>query len=186
MLLTFESNVNGFDVVEQSIEARRQFGYLPENAPLYEDMNVGDFLRFIMDVRKIAPTLRKASFDRVVSLTKIDSILNQRIETLSKGFKRRVGLSQALIHDPEILVLDEPTDGLDPNQKHDVRELLRSMAQEKCIILSTHILEEVDAVCSRIVVISKGKTVADSTPAELKKGGESLEEVFRRLTKEEK
>ena len=174
--------IKGFDVAEHSLEARKHFGYLPENAPLYEDMRVRDFLAFITEARGISAALRRASIDRVVALTKIEGVLDQRIETLSKGFRRRVGLSQALLHDPEILILDEPTDGLDPNQKHEVRTLIQSMAAEKCIVLSTHILEEVDAVCNRMIIVNQGKIVADSTPTGLRQGNESLDDVFRRLT----
>lgn len=175
-----QATVCGFDVVERSLEARRKIGYLPENAPLYDDMEVGSFLAFVADVRAIDPNLRASSIDRVVKLAKLDSVLRQRIETLSKGFKRRVGLAQALLHDPEVLILDEPTDGLDPNQKHEVRELIRQMAPEKAIILSTHILEEVDAVCNRVIVITKGKVAADGT--DIRNPGETLEGAFRRLT----
>lgn len=162
------ARIGGFDVVEQSREAKKLVGYLPENAPLYGEMTALAFLKFIAEVRQVEPQLLKASLDRVIALTGLGPVLEQRVETLSKGFKRRVGLAQALIHDPPILILDEPTDGLDPNQKHDVRTLINTMAQEKCIILSTHILEEVDAVCNRVIIISNGKLITDDRPENLR------------------
>ena len=163
------AKVAGYDILEHSREVRAQIGYLPENAPLYGEMEVWDFLEFIADVRGVEKARQKSAIDRVVQMTTLQGVVHQRIETLSKGFKRRVGLAQALIHDPQILILDEPTDGLDPNQKHEVRELINSMAKEKCIVLSTHILEEVDECCTRVVIIAKGRIVADSTPFELRK-----------------
>ena len=175
------AKVAGYDIITNPREVRANVGYLPENAPLYGEMTVVNFLKFIAAVRGVAIELRKSALERVINLTALESVVNQRIETLSKGFKRRVGLAQALIHDPAILILDEPTDGLDPNQKHDVRNLIRQMRAEKCVLLSTHILEEVDEVCSRVVVIAQGKIVADNSPAELKSRG-SLNEVFRELT----
>lgn len=164
-----KATVAGYDTIEQSIEVRKQIGYLPENAPLYGEMEVLSFLRFIAEVRGMEPKAISSAVDRVLTLTSLTSVTRQRIETLSKGFKRRVGLAQALIHDPAILILDEPTDGLDPNQKFEVRKLISSMGREKCIVLSTHILEEVDAVCTRAVIIAKGKIVADGDPVELRK-----------------
>ena len=164
-----KATVAGFDTVEQSIEVRRQIGYLPENAPLYGEMEVLSFLKFIAEVRGVDAKAIPTAIERVLTLTSLTGVTRQRIETLSKGFKRRVGLAQSLIHDPAILILDEPTDGLDPNQKFEVRKLISSMGREKCIILSTHILEEVDAVCTRAVIIAKGKVVADGDPVELRK-----------------
>ena len=163
------ARVGGFDVVTHSAEVRRLIGYLPENAPLYGEMSVVGFLSFIAEVRGLEPKKRRDAVERVIALASLGGVTGQRIETLSKGFRRRVGLAQALVHDPEILILDEPTDGLDPNQKHEVRTLINGMAKDKCIILSTHILEEVDEVCTRAVIIAKGKVVADSTPDELRK-----------------
>ena len=163
------ATVAGFDTVTQSEEVRRHVGYLPENAPLYGEMEVVAFLKFIAEVRGMDPKTVPSAIERVLTLTSLTSVTAQRIETLSKGFKRRVGLAQALIHDPAILILDEPTDGLDPNQKFEVRKLISSMGRDKCIILSTHILEEVDAVCTRAVIIAKGKIVADGEPVELRK-----------------
>jgi len=155
------------DIAQNPVEVKRRIGYLPEGAPLYGDMTVSGFLRFTAEIRGFRSAERQRCIDRVVELVHLASVLEQPIETLSKGFKRRVGLAQAIIHDPEVLILDEPTDGLDPNQKHDVRELIRTMAKDKIIVLSTHILEEVDAVCNRAIIIAAGRIVTDGTPAEL-------------------
>ncbi len=163
------ARVAGFDTVLESRKVRQKIGYLPENAPLYGEMEVGSFLRFIAEVRRLEAREISSAIDRSLSLCGLHDVRAQRIETLSKGFKRRVGLAQALLTDPEILILDEPTDGLDPNQKHEVRALIDGMAENKCIILSTHILEEVDAVCTRAVVIARGAIVADASPQELRK-----------------
>jgi len=159
--------VGGDDISLHPVEVKRRIGYLPEGAPLYGDMTVRGFLGFIAEIRGYRGPERQKRFDRAVELVNLGSVLDQSIETLSKGFKRRVGLAQAIIHDPEVLILDEPTDGLDPNQKHDVRKLIRSMAEDKVIVLSTHILEEVDAVCDRAIIIAEGRIVSDGTPAEL-------------------
>jgi ABC-2 type transport system ATP-binding protein len=161
------ATVCGFDVGRRPIDAKRHIGYLPEGAPLYVDMTPASFLSFCADVRGIGRAKRKAAIDRAVQLAQLQSVYNQPIDTLSKGFKRRVGLAQALLHDPDVLVLDEPTDGLDPNQKQDVRRIIREMRAEKSIVISTHILEEVEAICSRALVIAGGRIVADGTPAEL-------------------
>ncbi|MBK8210453.1 MAG: ATP-binding cassette domain-containing protein [Rhodospirillales bacterium] len=155
--------VCGFDLATSPIEAKRRLGYLPEGAPLYGDMTARHFLDFVADVRGFGAAERRQHIDRVVAMVTLEDVLDRPIETLSKGFKRRVGLAQALIHDPPVLVLDEPTDGLDPNQKHQVRALIRGMAHDKAIVISTHILEEVEAVCSRAVIIADGKLVADGT-----------------------
>ncbi|NLZ03932.1 MAG: ATP-binding cassette domain-containing protein [Phycisphaerae bacterium] len=177
------ASVCGHDVLKDPVGARRSLGYLAENSPAYPEMTVGGFLKFICDVRQIKGRRRKAALDRVVPMCSIESVYHQTIETLSKGYKRRVGLAQALIHDPDVLILDEPTDGLDPNQKHEVRKLIGAMAKDKCIIVSTHILEEVDAVCSRAIIVARGKILVDSTPKELKeKHHASLDEVFRKIT----
>ena len=159
--------VGGDDVASNPVGAKRRIGYLPEGAPLYGDMTPRAFLRFIAEIRGFRGKARDQAVDSVVGKVSLSAALEKPIDTLSKGFKRRVGLAQAIIHDPEVLVLDEPTDGLDPNQKHEVRTLIRSMSREKAIILSTHILEEVEAVCSRAIIISAGKVVSDGTPAEL-------------------
>jgi len=159
--------VLGHDLVEDPIAAKAQIGYLPEGAPAYPDMTPISFLNFVADVRGLTGTARRDRLDYVIANVHLDEVLEQPIETLSKGFKRRVGLAQAILHDPPVLVLDEPTDGLDPNQKHEVRSLIRDMARDKAIIISTHILEEVDAVCSRAMIIARGRILVDGTPAEL-------------------
>ena len=159
--------VGGDDISLHPVEVKRRIGYLPEGAPLYGDMTVTGFLGFIAEIRGYRGHERSQRVDRAVELVSLASVIDKPIETLSKGFKRRVGLAQAILHDPQVLILDEPTDGLDPNQKHDVRKLIRSMAQDKIIVLSTHILEEVDAVCNRAIIIAEGRIVSDGTPAEL-------------------
>lgn len=177
------ATVRGHDILQNPIEVRKSIGYLAENVPVYNEMTVGGFLNFISDVRSIKSTKRKQALDRIVPMCSIESVYHQTIETLSKGYKRRVGLAQALIHDPEVLILDEPTDGLDPNQKHEVRKLINKMAKDKCIIISTHILEEVEAVCSRTIIIAKGRILVDSTPKQLKEQHNcSLDSVFRKIT----
>jgi len=177
-------SVCGHDVVEQQFEAQSSIGYLPEGAPAYPDMTPLQFLTFIARVRGLKDAAAAKAIDVAVARTGLQGVLEQRIETLSKGFKRRVGLAQAILHDPPVLIMDEPTDGLDPNQKLSVRNLIKSMASDKAIIISTHILEEVDAVCTRAVIIDKGRIVADGTPAELlaKSPTKRLDEVFRALT----
>jgi gliding motility-associated transport system ATP-binding protein len=178
------ARVCGHDILSDSIGVRRVMGYLAENSPAYPEMTVGGFLKFICDVRQIKGKRRRQALDRVVPMCSIESVYHQTIETLSKGYKRRVGLAQALIHDPDVLILDEPTDGLDPNQKYEVRKLIGNMAKDKCIIISTHVLEEVEAICSRAIIVAKGKILTDSTPKELKeKHHASLDEVFRKITR---
>jgi len=178
------ATVCGHDIIKEPLEVRRCLGYLAENAPAYEEMTVGSFLNFICDARQFYGAKRKKALDRIVTMCSIESVYHQSIETLSKGYRRRVGLAQALIHDPKVLILDEPTDGLDPNQKHEVRQLINAMAKDKCIIVSTHILEEVEAVCSRTIIIAKGRILVDSTPEELKREHNcSLDEVFRKITR---
>jgi ABC-2 type transport system ATP-binding protein len=159
--------VCGIDLFEDPLAVKNKIGYLPEGAPSYDEMRVCDFLKFIAQMRGIAKEVTMTKVDEIVDRISLAKVYYQRIETLSKGFKRRVGLAQALIHDPEVLVLDEPTDGLDPNQKHDVRQLITSMSKDKTIIISTHILEEVHAVCDRAIIIADGKIVADNSPSEL-------------------
>ena len=158
-----------FDVLEDPIEVKQRIGYLPEGAPMWPDMTTAAFLRFIARVRGFDGAEVDEKIAQAIDKTQLASVLEQPIETLSKGYKRRVGLAQALLHDPEVLILDEPTDGLDPNQKHEVRELIHGMSDDKAIVVSTHILEEVEAVCSRAVIIAKGRIVADDTPEELLK-----------------
>ena len=180
------ASICGHDVLQNPIDVRRSLGYLAENVPAYNEMTVGAFLNFICDVREIRGSSRKQTLDRIVPMCSIESVYHQSIETLSKGYKRRVGLAQALMHDPDVLILDEPTDGLDPNQKHEVRKLIQKMAKNKCIIISTHILEEVEAVCSRTIIIAKGRILVDSTPEQLKEKYQcSLDGVFRKITKSE-
>jgi ABC-2 type transport system ATP-binding protein len=159
--------VGGDDISLKPVEVKRRIGYLPEGAPLYGDMSVKGFLGFIAEIRGYRGPERQQRVDRCVELVSLGSVLGKPIDTLSKGFKRRVGLAQAILHDPEVLILDEPTDGLDPNQKHDVRKLIRAMAEDKIIVLSTHILEEVDAVCNRAIILADGRIVSDGTPADL-------------------
>jgi ABC-2 type transport system ATP-binding protein len=161
------ARVCGFDVEENPLEAKRRLGYLPEGAPSYGEMTPLAFLGFIADVRGLTEPQRRKRIGAVVEQLHLGGVLHQPIDTLSKGFRRRVGLAQAILHDPPVLILDEPTDGLDPNQKHEVRELIRGMAKDKTIIVSTHILEEVHAVCSRAIVIARGRVLADDTPARL-------------------
>lgn len=155
------------DVQEETLAARQRLGYLPEGAPCYAEMTPRGFLDFVADIRELAGDKRRSRLDEVIETLHLGPVLNQSIETLSKGFKRRVGLAQAILHDPDVLILDEPTDGLDPNQKHEVRELIRSMSPDKLIVISTHILEEVEAVCSRAIIIASGKILADDTPNNL-------------------
>jgi ABC-2 type transport system ATP-binding protein len=172
-------SVGGHDVADAPLEAKRLIGYLPENAATYPDMTVQGFLGFAAEIRGLAGDAKKKAIGRVVERCFLASVLHQSIDTLSKGYKHRTCLAQALIHDPEVLVLDEPTDGLDPNQKHEVRNLIRELGKTKAVVFSTHILEEVDAACTRAIIIDRGRIVAQGTPDEL---GRPLDEVFRRLT----
>ena len=176
--------VKGMNVETNPIECKKLIGYLPEGAPLYGDMTPINMLKFVAYIRGMDLQEFKKALDIVVIKTEITDVINQPIDTLSKGYKRRVGLAQALIHDPEILILDEPTDGLDPNQKHHVRNLINEMGKKKAIIISTHILEEVDAVCSRACIIAKGKKIIDSNPKKLKKSfkNKNLDSIFRKIT----
>lgn len=161
--------IGGNDIVADTISAQRLVGYLPENSTSYGEMTVSEFLAFIADVRHLTSSERSSALDRVKELCFLQDVWHQTIETLSKGYRQRVGFAQALIHDPAVLILDEPTDGLDPNQKHEVRSLIRHMGASKTIILSTHILEEVESVCSRVVIIANGEVAADCTPIDLLK-----------------
>jgi ABC-2 type transport system ATP-binding protein len=160
--------IGGHDVAESPLEAKRLIGYLPENAASYPDMTVKGFLDFTAELRGLDRTKRKQALNRVVELCFLESVLRQSIDTLSKGYKHRTCLAQALIHDPEVLIMDEPTDGLDPNQKHEVRNLIRELGKTKAIVFSTHILEEVDAACTRAIIIDRGRIVANGTPDELR------------------
>src|ERR1700742_3747572 len=178
------ARICGYDIVSDTIAAQRKLGYLPEGAPAYGEMTPREFLHFIAGVRELSGAAAKAATDRGVPRAELQGVLDQPIETLSKGFRRRVGLAQAILHDPEVLILDEPTDGLDPNQKHAVRGLIRGMAKDKTIIISTHLLEEVEAICTRAMMIDQGRIVADATPAALAARSPSgrLDDVFRQLT----
>lgn len=160
--------VGGFDMLENPIPAKRQFGYLPENAPGYGDMTVQGFLNFSAELRGIQGDARRKAVNHAIELCFLESVMYQSIDTLSKGYKHRTCLAQSLIHDPAILILDEPTDGLDPNQKHEVRNLIKRMGENKAIVFSTHILEEVEATCSRVIIIDRGRIVANGSPQELK------------------
>jgi ABC-2 type transport system ATP-binding protein len=161
------ARVCGHDVSREPLKAKRALGYLPEGAPSYGEMTVREFLQFILRVRGLKADAAYRRFDDVVQRLQLEDVLGLCIDTLSKGLRRRVGLAQAIIHDPPVLVLDEPTDGLDPNQKHAVRQLIDTMARERTILISTHLLEEVHALCNRVVIIARGKLLADATPAEL-------------------
>jgi ABC-2 type transport system ATP-binding protein len=161
------ASICGHDVEREPLAAKAALGYLPEGAPSYGEMTVRRFLEFIADLRALEGTRRQQRLAHVIEHLQLGSVLGQSIDTLSKGFRRRVGLAQAIVHDPPVLVLDEPTDGLDPNQKHEVRSLINDMARDKIIVISTHILEEVDAVCTRAIIISRGRIVADDTPTGL-------------------
>jgi ABC-2 type transport system ATP-binding protein len=161
-------SVCGHDVTTQPIAAKRRIGYLPESAPLYPEMTVTAFLGFAAELRGRHGEDKKKAVNRVVETCFLESVLHQTIDTLSKGFRHRTCLAQALIHDPEVLIMDEPTDGLDPNQKYEVRTLIRRMGEKKAIIFSTHILEEVEAACTRAIIIDRGAIVANGTPDELK------------------
>lgn len=163
------AEVGGYDVVRDPLKVRELVGYLPEAAPVYGEMEVGDYLEFVGRVRGFSGRSLAVAVDRVIERCKLAAVRGQPVETLSKGFKRRTVLAQAIIHDPKVLILDEPTDGLDPNQKFEVRNLIAEMRTDKCIVISTHILEEVDAVCSRAIIIDRGRVAADCTPEELKR-----------------
>ncbi|HXR03083.1 MAG TPA: ATP-binding cassette domain-containing protein [Verrucomicrobiae bacterium] len=175
-------SVGGFDVVENPIPARRLIGYLPENAPAYTDMTVSGFLNFAAEIRGLRGENRKQAVARAVEMCFLESVLHQSVDTLSKGYRHRTCFAQSILHDPDVLVLDEPTDGLDPNQKHEVRGLIRRMGATKAIIFSTHILEEVDAVCSRAIIIDRGKIVANGTPADLRGKSEMAGAVTLRVS----
>lgn len=174
--------VDGHDISEDAIQAKSLIGYLPEGAPSYGDMTTHEFLKFIAQIRGFRGNEIDKRVQHVVNEVELHSVVHQTIDTLSKGFRRRVGLAQAIIHDPKVLILDEPTDGLDPNQKHHVRELIKNLAKDKIVVISTHILEEVTAVCSRAIIIADGKIVADGTPAELESKSKYHHAVSVRLT----
>jgi len=174
--------IGEFDVTEQPIQAKRLIGYLPENAPAYTDMSVYGFLNFVAELRGFRGDDRKKAIHRVVEMCFLETVLHQSVDTLSKGYRHRTCFAQSILHDPDVLVLDEPTDGLDPNQKHEVRGLIRRMGEKKAIVFSTHILEEVEAACSRAIIIDRGQIVANGTPSELKQRSEVAGAVTLRVT----
>lgn len=174
--------VNNVNMLENPVEAQRNIGYMPERTPLYEEMTVESFLHFAAALRGYEGTERQERVNRALKSCFLEPVRNQVIETLSKGYRQRTCLAQAIIHDPAVLLLDEPTEGLDPNQKKVVRDMIIEMGKSKVIMISTHVLEEVEAICSRVIIVSRGKIVADNTPSELTRGGQKLEDVFRRIT----
>jgi len=176
-----KARICGYDVETQPVEAKRQIGYLPEGAPSYGEMTPRTFLDFIADIRDLRGARKTARLEEVIGRLHLEPVLNQPIDNLSKGYKRRVGLAQSIIHDPPVLILDEPTDGLDPNQKHEVRTLIRQMAADKIIVISTHILEEVHAVCNRAIIIAHGRILADDTPDALESRSARHNAVILRL-----
>ncbi len=179
-----EVSICGHSIRGETLAAQGQLGYMPENAPLYEDMFVREFLLFVAKMRAVSEEKIEERIAWAIQMCALEEVKSQKIETLSKGYKRRVSLAQALIHDPKVLILDEPTDGLDPNQKHDVRTLIRELAREKCILISTHILEEVEEVCDRCIIIGAGEKLFEGTPEELRAKSDrgKIQDVFRVIT----
>ena len=177
--------VDGHDIAREPVAAKAALGYLPESAPSYRAMVVEDYLKFIAEIRGFRGAAARDAVERVIEKARLQPVVRKTIETLSKGYRQRTCFAQAILHDPKVLIMDEPTDGLDPNQKFTVREMIKEMAAEKAIVISTHILEEVDAVCTRAIVIADGEIKADGTPAQLKAMDPSgrLDVVFRNLTK---
>jgi ABC-2 type transport system ATP-binding protein len=173
--------VGTYDMVENPIPAKQLIGYLPENAPSYPDMTVAGFLGFCAEMRGLAGDAKRKAVDRVLEMCFLENVKHQSVETLSKGYRHRTCFAQSIIHDPEVLILDEPTDGLDPNQKHEVRTLIKRMGETKAIIFSTHILEEVEAVCSRAIIIDRGTIVANGTPRDLKMRSETAGSITVKL-----
>lgn len=179
-----EANICGISITTDPTEAKKKIGYLPESAPLYNDMTVIGFLKFCASIRKLSGSAKKDAVERAIETCFLGSVAHQSIDTLSKGYRHRTCLAQALLHDPEVLILDEPTDGLDPNQKYEVRQLIKRLGETKAILFSTHILEEVQASCTRAIIVDRGRIVEDGTPAELiaKAPNGSLTELFRKVT----
>lgn len=175
--------INGLDTAENSLSSRKNIGYLPETVPLYEDMRVFEYLIFIAEIRGLSKDEIKKRIKEVVSICGLSKVLRQPIEELSKGFRQRVGLAQAIIHQPDILILDEPTTGLDPNQIVEIRDLIKTIGREKTVIFSTHILSEVSATCNRVIIINHGRIVGEGSPAELTEKFGGLEQAFREMTK---
>ncbi len=182
-----DARICGDSIVSQPKRAKSHIGYLPESAPLYNDMTVRDFLKFCASMRGLIGKAGKTAVTSAIETCFLENVAHQSIATLSKGYRHRTCLAQALLHDPEVLILDEPTDGLDPNQKHEIRQLIKRLGETKAILFSTHILEEVDAACTRAFIIDQGNIVADGTPAELRKqsGTNSLADLFRNVTTQE-
>ena len=178
-------SVCGHDIEKTAVAAKSCMGYLPEGAPSYGEMTVAEFLEFVADIRGLTGSLRKQRRDIVIERLALEPVIDQVVETLSKGFRRRVGLAQAIIHDPQVLILDEPTDGLDPNQKHEVRRLINELSKDKLVIVSTHILEEVHEVCTRAIIIANGRIVADETPSALEARSRYYHAVSLRFEKPE-
>lgn len=179
-----DASVCGKSISNETLEAQRKIGYVPENAPLYEEMYVREFLEFMAKMREVDDSIIDSRIAQVLKMCSLVNVEFQKIETLSKGYKRRVSLAQSLVHDPEVLILDEPTDGLDPNQKHDVRKLIKELAKEKCILISTHILEEVEEICDRCIIIGSGKKLYEGSPTDLKTKSKEgkIQDVFRAIT----
>lgn len=179
-----DATICGKSILNDTLDAQKNLGYVPENAPLYEEMFVREFLEFVARMRNVEESKIRLRVVEVINMCALRDVEFQKLETLSKGYKRRVSLAQALIHDPKVLILDEPTDGLDPNQKHDVRELIKELAKEKCILISTHILEEVEEVCDRCIIIGEGEKLFEGTPDELKSKSDKgrIQDVFRVIT----
>ncbi|MDF3078085.1 MAG: ATP-binding cassette protein [Sphingobacteriaceae bacterium] len=177
-----EATVSGFNISSQTLEVRRNIGYLPENNPLYQDLYVKESLGFTADVHKIDNKQRR--INEVIGLVGLGNEQHKKIGQLSKGYRQRVGLAQAILHDPKVLILDEPTSGLDPNQLIDIRKLIQELGKDKTVVLSTHIMQEVEAVCNNVIIINKGRIVADDSLQQLreKQGGKSLEDIFISLT----
>jgi ABC-2 type transport system ATP-binding protein len=174
-------SIGGFDIIDKPIDAKRLIGYLPENAPAYSDMTVNGFLGFAAELRGLRGDAKKKAVQRAIEMCFLESVLHQSIDTLSKGFRHRTCFAQSVIHDPDVLILDEPTDGLDPNQKHEVRTLIKRMGEKKAIVFSTHILEEVEAACTRAIIIDRGQIVANGTPTELKQRSDVAGAVLLRV-----
>lgn len=179
-----DANICGNSIQTNKQEAQKNIGYVPENAPLYEEMYVREFLEFVAKVRGVENTKISDRIKDIIKMCALETVEFQKIETLSKGYKRRVSLAQALVHDPKVLILDEPTDGLDPNQKHDVRVLIKKLSKQKCILISTHILEEVEEICDRCIIIGEGEKLYEGTPEELKAKSMMgrIQDVFRAIT----
>jgi len=179
-----DAKLCGISIVDNPGNAKKKVGYLPESAPLYNDMTVSGFLRFCADIRGLFGRSKKEAVERAIDTCFLGGVANQAIDTLSKGYRHRTCLAQSLLHDPEVLILDEPTDGLDPNQKFEIRQLIKRLGETKTILFSTHILEEVEAACTRAVIVDRGRIVADGTPAELirQSGTGSLHDLFRKVT----